>query len=427
MIFGASVGNARYKVSGQWIFLPFFSPFINSLSTSFYFKSDLRQFGGLLFGLAICAIFFPLASLAGQISGNGGTVTAGVPLSSLIGGLCDVLIGLVGVNIGYLCLVHDYGHQYLTGFLLVFVQTAFIGYITFVVDIGMTARTGMGFIPAGKLVAKQNWIVRNHHSLTLSCIMILSVQSFRIGCTLCWSHGNDWYLLLWHFLLGNTGFHDLLHLRLSGWKARRSLCFLLQRSPHLLLRTSHNCGPCSIDAWGLRFEVSVTQAIGACHTPLMSPAHLTHSPTNQRRRNVGMGPLPNGPVIVGVFVVSFPEMSIFVGLVYVLNGMFGVARSYRIMATPEDNTLQLTVAFQFLCTLVLMVITQISWLPGDAGAGAAPTVACVTFGTHIIVPFLDYKARTMPEVITLEYYGLEQGKEMPKSEDIDEKDVEEQA
>ncbi len=109
-----------------------------------------------MFGLAICAVFFPLASLAGQISGNDGTVTAGVPLSSLIGGLCDVLIGLVGVNIGYLCLVHDYGHQYLTGFLLVFVQTAFIGYITFVVDIGMTARTGMGFIPAGKLVAKQN-------------------------------------------------------------------------------------------------------------------------------------------------------------------------------------------------------------------------------------------------------------------------------
>ena len=52
---------------------------------------------------------------------------------------------------GYMCLVHDYGHQYLTGFLLVLIQTAFIGYMTDIVNIGNVAATGMGFIPAGTL------------------------------------------------------------------------------------------------------------------------------------------------------------------------------------------------------------------------------------------------------------------------------------
>lgn len=68
-------------------------------------------------------------------------------MSSLIAGLCVVVIGLSGMMVGYLSLVHDYGHKYLTGFLLIFVQTAFIPYVTDMTDIGMTANTGVGFIP----------------------------------------------------------------------------------------------------------------------------------------------------------------------------------------------------------------------------------------------------------------------------------------
>jgi hypothetical protein len=90
-----------------------------------------------------------LAGLVGLINSNGGTVTTGIPFSSLFGALCVLLIGITGTMTGYMCLVHDYGHLYLTGFLLVFIQTAFIGYMTDIVNIGKIAATGMGFIPAG--------------------------------------------------------------------------------------------------------------------------------------------------------------------------------------------------------------------------------------------------------------------------------------
>lgn len=90
-----------------------------------------------------------MAGLVGLINSNGGTVTTGIPFSSLFGALCVLLIGITGTMTGYMCLVHDYGHQYLTGFLLVFIQTAFIGYMTDIVNIGKIAATGMGFIPAG--------------------------------------------------------------------------------------------------------------------------------------------------------------------------------------------------------------------------------------------------------------------------------------
>lgn len=102
-----------------------------------------------MFGLSICASFYPLAGLAGLLNSEGGTVTEGIPFSALFGAICTLIIGLSGMVTGYLCLVHDYGHKYLTGFVIVFVQTAFIGYITDMVDIGKTAATGMGFIPPG--------------------------------------------------------------------------------------------------------------------------------------------------------------------------------------------------------------------------------------------------------------------------------------
>ena len=107
-----------------------------------------------------------------------------------------------------------------------------------------------------------------------------------------------------------------------------------------------------------------------------------------------------------MFVVWFPEISVFVGLIYILNGIFGSARSFGMVFNPNDNTFQMTMAFQYLCTLVLMILTQIAWAPGGVDAAAAPSVACLTLGAHVLPAFLDYKARSTPEVLPSDYYGL---------------------
>eukprot|EP00540_Astrosyne_radiata_P002521 CAMPEP_0116858748 /NCGR_PEP_ID=MMETSP0418-20121206/21369_1 /TAXON_ID=1158023 /ORGANISM="Astrosyne radiata, Strain 13vi08-1A" /LENGTH=101 /DNA_ID=CAMNT_0004492753 /DNA_START=276 /DNA_END=577 /DNA_ORIENTATION=- len=85
------------------------------------FQSDTRQIAGVLFGLSICATFFPLANVTTLIGPDGTTADEGIPLSSLVAGLCVILIGLTGMLTGYMALVHDYGNKYLTGFLLIWV------------------------------------------------------------------------------------------------------------------------------------------------------------------------------------------------------------------------------------------------------------------------------------------------------------------
>lgn len=51
-----------------------------------------------------------------------------------------------------------------------------------------------------------------------------------------------------------------------------------------------------------------------------------------------------------------------------------------------------------------MIMTQTSW--GAHGAGAAPIIATLTLNLHVITAFLDFKARTTPEEIPADYYGL---------------------
>jgi hypothetical protein len=49
---------------------------------------------------------------------------------------------------------------------------------------------------------------------------------------------------------------------------------------------------------------------------------------------------------------------------------------------------------------------QASYPEGDVGAGLVPTVAAFSFSLNLMPAYLDFKARTVPERITEEYYGL---------------------
>jgi len=137
--------------------------------------------------------------------------------------------------------------------------------------------------------------------------------------------------------------------------------------------------------------------------------------------NFGSGPLPNGAISVAMFVVYFPEISVFVGLVYVLNGLFGLGRYFSVLpSSPDNHTFQFSIGFQYLCTLVLMIITQFSLSPGAGYAAAAPSVACLTLGAHVLPAFLDYKARTTPDVLSSAYFGIAPTeKDLTPNEDTD--------
>lgn len=89
-------------------------------------KSDTRQIAGFLILVSTCALIFPMADIASLVGPNGTTASEGIGLSALIGSIFVVIMGILGIVIGYLQAIHDYGHKYLTGFFLAFVQLAWM-------------------------------------------------------------------------------------------------------------------------------------------------------------------------------------------------------------------------------------------------------------------------------------------------------------
>ena len=105
------------------------------------FKSDKRQLGGLMLVLATAALVFPQASLAGALGPVGSNPTEGIGLSAVCAGVFVITMGVLGMVTGYLTLVHDAGHKYLTGFLILFTQLAYVPFITDLTAVGRGARS----------------------------------------------------------------------------------------------------------------------------------------------------------------------------------------------------------------------------------------------------------------------------------------------
>lgn len=122
--------------------------------------------------------------------------------------------------------------------------------------------------------------------------------------------------------------------------------------------------------------------------------------------NFGGGPLA-APVIVAVYVVFFPEITIFVGIIQLLTGIFGVFRRYgKFNNGKDDHRYQMALFFTWMCMLSMQIVAQIAYAPADTAAAAAPTVACLSLALCAAPAFLDYKMRTLPEVFPPEYYGM---------------------
>ena len=112
------------------------------------FKSDKRQLGGLLMLTGTTALVFPMANLATRIGPDGTTQSEGIGLSSLIASVFVIFMGITSIPTGYLQTVHDWGNKYLTGFLIVLTQLAWMPFLTDLTAVGRGVRSGSAFIPA---------------------------------------------------------------------------------------------------------------------------------------------------------------------------------------------------------------------------------------------------------------------------------------
>ena len=131
----------------------------------------------------------------------------------------------------------------------------------------------------------------------------------------------------------------------------------------------------------------------------------------------GGGPLL--PAIgVAMYIVHFPGINIFVGLVQLLTGIFALLRRYGFMNNgPNDNRLQYCAAFMWLCMLSMQILTQVGYAPEGMFAPAAPTIACLSLGISVMSAYLDFKMRNTPEELPADYYGNPQIQEQAKEDE----------
>jgi hypothetical protein len=318
------------------------------------FKADSRTFAGLLLLLGAMAAVNPLANVAAGIS-PGENPTEGVPLWALIAGIGQAIIGTVAMLVGYMSLVHDYGDRRLTGFLIIITQFA---WVPFMVDL---SATGMGTVAD----PSENPFIPAVYNPTVTDVRF--VGSMGILAILAYGTG----------FLGSVSFMEFSLFAYQSGKA--------SERPASYYRSRMNLYMFLLGLAGMTQMLLGIYALSA----------------------FGSGPL-EPPVAVAVYVVHYPELAIFVGLIQLIMGIWGMARRFGVMnGGADDHSFQIGMAITCLFVLSMMVMTQVSWAAGGMLAPAAPTIATLVFGLHAITAFLDFKARSTPEEITAEYYGAD--------------------
>ena len=352
--------------SGCWLLssLPVNVPlFLSSMLTLrlFPYITDKRRLAGVFLAISITVTFFPLARLAPLINRDDMTVKSGIEFSALVGNLIALTMGLLGISVSWAELVHDTFHPQVSFGIMVFEIAAFIPYFTDLAMIGKMANTGTAFIPA-------------FYTPSESQVWFVGAMGMMGAATFC---------------LSLFGSYALLATALYAYHASTA------ESPEPVQK--YNAG---YFRGRLIFYSAVMWIAGFAQLAL--GAFVI--------QNFGNGPLP-APVTVAMFMVNFPEICVFVGLVYMLNAMYGI---YRGLNQQTDSYFAMTMWFQLLCTIILMVLVQTSYAPGGAMAQATPTLASLTLGVSLTPIFLDSMARSMPEEFTVDYYFTDK-----KNEDVD--------
>jgi hypothetical protein len=111
-----------------------------------------------------------------------------------------------------------------------------------------------------------------------------------------------------------------------------------------------------------------------------------------------------------MYTVHYPEITVTVGTIQMLVVYYGVARYLGwvpVPVGPNDHQYQILLYIQWLSILLMQYyLVQICNGPGDENAAAVPSLALRSVGLSVFPAFLDYKTRTVPHVLTQEYYGF---------------------
>jgi len=243
---------------------------------SYRFRSDIRHIGGMLMLVSFCCLVMPLASISASFGPDGAATRdpSTIMFWQIVAGIFVFIFGVTGVLTGYMAAVHDYSHRYLNMFLMFIIQTAWIGYVTDMVAVSRAAGLAASdnvFIPVA--YNPRDADVRFVGAMGVIGIMVYGFGFVGSMAFMVWS--------LHSYTINKTADRSGSYFR--GRMKTYSLVLAIAGLVQFLLG-------CVCQA---RFDVNAE----------------------------------DGPIGVAFLVLSFPEIAVAVGLLQLLNGLWGLVRS----------------------------------------------------------------------------------------------------
>lgn len=346
------------------------------------FKTDVPAFGGLLFLLGAVAASNPLYSIAVSIvaapgaSSNSATATRDNPLWcwELRDGDIQGFIGVFAMLVGYLAFRHNYHHRKLTFCLIAVAQLAWIPFVS------SLSHTGMGAVSD----PNKNPFIPVAYNPTSSDVFFVGTMAMLSVLA---------YGISFMASVGLMGF-----------------CLFADQS---------SAGRSMATVYTFGFYSSFVRLF-AC---LLTMAGISQMLLGiWIVATLGSSPLEDGPIVAAVYIIHFPTISVVVGILQVIMGLWGLCRLDDILDSDvRDMAYQVGIAFTWVSSLLSMVIvTSLSWDPEDIDdSPIAPYVPTLVLSLCMMVAFLDYKVHNTVQEIPDYSVALEASKVEPQHADIE--------
>ncbi|CAJ1944513.1 unnamed protein product [Cylindrotheca closterium] len=311
------------------------------------YDTEVRQIGGIMMALAMSLVFYPLFDTSTRLSVNfpdndlyNGDEES-LSWALLAGNVAIIVLGLLGMAIGFMALT-DFGHKYITLVGLVWQQTAFVDWIAKMYELSVTMGIG-----------------ENASSTT------------------------DFY-----FSMGILKMFFLKFMQYGSLAVMMFTLFTFQS------RKGHTKNA-SYYRKRLVFY-SFLYAANGIFGYLVPGAKIYLDNKDDLPVKKPIEPLV---IFVGQ-PVTVPEITLAAGAIFALVGIYGMARGLGL--AQNDNTyLQAALPVAYIAYLGAVVLTEFSIGGRPEGAMTAGVEA---INGHIILSFLDHKAKTMPETMDEDYF-----------------------
>lgn len=312
-------------------------------------RGDMRQMGGLLLLFSFPVLIFPMAGLSSLVGPDGQTPSGGMGLSALIGAVFVITMGFIGIIVGWWSTVLDGGSKWMSGLLAVFIQLAYVPFVTDLVAIGKGIRSGTAFIPAS-------------FDPTPGDVTFVGVMA---------------YFGIFGYAFGYLGAQAFLAFAMYAYQngkpqARGGSYYRGRLIFYAILQLFAGVGQFGLGAYAIA--------------------------------KYGTGRYLE-PITAVVYFMHFPVLSLVVGGVVILNSVFGLIRGFGLLGNNlNDRSFQFS-SFLTLLVHLLGVLIQVSIGEGDNFAAVAPSLFSFSFAIHVFPAYLDHKMRSVPAELPEDYYG----------------------